>query len=167
VIFIFQGRIYHAAGSFIINSHTRKINGFEKHDLENGKNFEIVQEEVKKLLKNKIVLTVNGRSDFASLDLRMGDYNCFEFHEFWKKWTGGYSKQTNTKVYSPISLSRLYRHYFRTEIQSGEHSATEDALATVKLFREAYIPYMSELGNPYYFEKYLESDEQDDFEYIQ
>jgi hypothetical protein len=133
--------------------------------LEDGKPIEIIRQEVKDHLEGKLVLTVNGQSDFDSLGLRLGDFKVFEFHNFWKKWTGGYSNKESKKVYQPISLKRLYYHYFRKTIQGGEHSATEDALATVQLFREAYIPYMMDINNTGH--KYLSDEQQDDFDCIQ
>jgi hypothetical protein len=82
--------------------------------------------------KTRFVLTVNEQNDFNSLKLRLADFEVFEFHNFWKKWTGDYSEKESRKVYQPISLKRLYYNYFRKTIHGGEHSATEDALATVK-----------------------------------
>lgn len=147
-----------------MNKWTLEKTGFHGRVLEDGQPIEIIRNEVKNYLQGKLVLTVNGQSDFESLGLRLADFEVFEFHNFWKKWTGGYSKKENKKVYQPISLMRLYQHYFHKTIQQGQHSATEDALATIELFRGAYIPYMTEMNNS--GNKYLSDEQQDDFDYI-
>jgi len=156
--------VYHKAGSYLVNNYTRQFNGFGENDFEDGRPFEIIQKEVEELLTGKLVVTVNGHSDFGSLDLRMADFDVFECHNFWKKWTGGYSKQDGKKTYNPISLQRLYKHYFQESIQDRQHTATKDALATIRLFKEAYIPHMVNLNN--YSNRYLNEEMQDDFGYI-
>lgn len=50
------------------------------------------------------------------------------------------------KVYNPIKLNRIYKHYYGIDIQPQDqaHSAFVDAEATMKLFREQYMPWALE-----------------------
>lgn len=93
------------------------MNGFKEGDLENGLDFEIVNDEVCKILDGKLVVTCNGAMDFKSLNIPRVDLDNFEFQLHWKKFTGTRNKQ-QMKVYQPISLKRLYHHYFNSNIQT-------------------------------------------------
>lgn len=107
-----------------------------------GLPFEEVRQQVMAIMDGKLVITCNGASDFKALNIPSSDIDVFEFHNHWMKWTGDIDKH-GEKVLQPISLKKLYKHYFNQEIQiEGEtHSATVDAAATVRLFMEAYVPW--------------------------
>jgi hypothetical protein len=89
-----------------VNIWTIEKTGFHGRVLEDGKPNEIIRKEWKKHLKGKLVLNINGQSDLNSLALRLADFEVFEFHNFWKKWTGDYSEKEPRKVYQPISLKQ-------------------------------------------------------------
>ena len=64
---VYSAKIYWPAGSFRVNKHTRRINGFNKNSLQNGRSLAAVKEEIRKVLKDKLVITCNGAADFRAL----------------------------------------------------------------------------------------------------
>lgn len=128
-----QATIYHKPGSFIVNKHTLRINGFKKDSLEKGKDIEQVKVELDKVLRGKLVITVAGAGDFLALDLPISDYDVFDLHQHWQKWTGTYTK-TGVPNFQPISMKSLYAYYKGKEIQDGVHDAIQDCVYTLELF---------------------------------
>jgi hypothetical protein len=63
------------------------------------KSIEIISKEVKNHLQGKHILTVSGQSDFDCLGPFLADFEVFEFHNFWKKWTGeNFKKESKNGV---------------------------------------------------------------------
>jgi hypothetical protein len=104
-----------------------------------GKPFLEVKEEIEKILEGKLVIVCGGRPDFECLDLCMGEFDTFDLHSYWKKGNNTYNRHGAENM-NPIGLRSLYMYYYKEDIQCGQHSALLDAKATVRLFREQYVP---------------------------
>ncbi|OXA46050.1 RNA exonuclease 4 [Folsomia candida] len=136
---ILNETVYHKAGSYKVNSYTKKINGFEGSVLEKGRELSAVKEQTESIIEGKVVVTAGGASDLLSLGLVPSDYELFDIQTVFRKWSGQFTK-AGDKVYQPINLRSLYFHYFGEDIQSGIHSSLTDARATMRLFQEIYLP---------------------------
>jgi DNA polymerase III epsilon subunit-like protein len=122
----------------MVNQYTRRITGFEANSLVNGKERETVRKEVKQLLQGKLVIIYNGGADFRALDIDQSDFKFFDLQEVFQKWNGKFNRLGN-KHFEPIGLRHLFYHYLKIDIQSGCHSALEDARATMQLFKDNYL----------------------------
>lgn len=129
-----QAIIYHKPGSFKVNKHTIRINGFQKHSFVDGKDAEQVKEDLDSVLRGKLVITVAGAGDFLALDLPMSDYDVFDLHQHWKKWNGTYTK-TGEPNFQSISMKTLYHKYKGEKIQDGVHDAIQGCIYTLELFK--------------------------------
>lgn len=92
-------------------------------------------DDLKKLLKDKLVVTIAGVSDFAALGLSISEFDVFDLHQHWKKWNGKYTN-SGLPIFQPISLKRLYFYYKHTHVQDGIHSPVKDCVYTLELFEE-------------------------------
>lgn len=109
-----------------VGDYRTRVSGIRESDLENGVDFQVVQEEVKAILKNKILVGHSIHHDFKVL----------------KIW---HPKQLvrDTSRYKPFlivsdgktpSLKRLAKEFIGEDIQGGEHSSVEDAKIAMKLY---------------------------------
>ena len=75
------------------------------------------------------------KMDFDCLDLDAREFDVFDIHGYWKRLN---PTKFGLKL-QPISLRDIYYYYYGFDLQSGVHSCTEDARATMRLFREQYV----------------------------
>jgi DNA polymerase III epsilon subunit-like protein len=117
------------------------INGIRYNDLEDGTNLEDVRRDVEKILNNNVVIGININSDLNALGLNVADYTdggCFDLQEEYK----GEVINNGVTMIMGHSLKSLYQHFYgNCEFQSETHGAEADALATMQIFREKYIPF--------------------------
>jgi DNA polymerase III alpha subunit (gram-positive type) len=131
-------KVKHNAGSYLVNRYTLGINGIRYNDLEDGVPLEYIKAQLEKIFKDNIVVGVNLNCDLTSLGLNMRDYVSFDLQTEYK------SVVSNNGVPNVVghSLKSLYKHYFgNTNFQLGVHTAESDAIATMRIFREIYVPY--------------------------
>jgi len=132
-----EWKVHYKPKSFRVDHITRQVNGFEETSLIDGKPFAEVQKEVSAFIENRLIIFCGAGSDFDLLDLCAADYTYFDIQRHW------YSTKINNKgliIKEPLSLASIYRHYYPTEpFQTGKHDSTEDARATMKIFREQYL----------------------------
>lgn len=130
--------IYHAEGSFKVNAHTMAITGFRHDSLVGGKSYAQVREKIVKICRGRLVIFFSEKSDRKCLGLYEPDAVDLVTFDLQKYFM---AKNEVTGRYQPIGLKSLVHHYFGdTSFQTGSHSAAWDALYTMRLFTEVYIP---------------------------
>ncbi|XP_030372049.1 RNA exonuclease 4 [Scaptodrosophila lebanonensis] len=110
-----------------VTDYRTSVSGIRPQDIENGEEFNVVQEEVIKLLQGKILVGHALRKDFEVLHIK---------HPF--------ANIRDTASYKPLckvvsngrtpSLKRLALAVLGQEIQTGEHSSVEDARAAMGVY---------------------------------
>ncbi|XP_034482842.1 RNA exonuclease 4 [Drosophila innubila] len=110
-----------------VTDYRTSVSGIRPHDIENGEDFKIVQEEVVKLLQGKILVGHALRNDLAVLGIK---------HPM--------AHIRDTSRYKPLckvvsnghtpSLKRLTMAVLGQEIQTGEHNSVEDARAAMSIY---------------------------------
>ncbi|CAG7730736.1 unnamed protein product [Allacma fusca] len=139
---VYSSKFYWPVGSFLINKHTKEINGFNENSLVNGSPFELVREKFKSLFKDKLVITCGGTNDLTGLDLDWNDFEEFErfdLHQHFQKPAVNQYGISDDDNLQPIGLRSLYHYFFKEDIHVGVHTAEADAKATMKLFMEVYV----------------------------
>jgi hypothetical protein len=135
--------VFHSPGSFLVNKYTKKINGFNKYSLINGKNIEIVRQSVHDILfaepeeEPKLIILWDATPDFNALRLEAGVYDVFDLQKH-------YDRYATHDIYHEFplktKLKAVYNKLFPGEpFQDGVHDAMSDALATRRIFMEGYI----------------------------
>lgn len=104
-----------------------KVSGIRPHNMENGEEFEKVQQEVKQMLRDKVLVGHSVKNDLAVLRIK---------HP--------YQHIRDTAKYRPLaklvsngatpSLKRLAKAILGMDIQGGEHSSVEDARACMQVY---------------------------------
>ncbi|KAH8351414.1 hypothetical protein KR059_001877 [Drosophila kikkawai] len=122
-----------------VTDYRTSVSGIRPHDIANGEDFEVVQDEVVKLLHGRILVGHALRNDLAVLNIR---------HPF--------ELIRDTSRYKPLcklvsnghtpSLKRLTMVVLGQEIQTGEHNSVEDARAAMGIYNRIAADW----------EKYLE-----------
>ncbi|XP_017862179.1 PREDICTED: RNA exonuclease 4 [Drosophila arizonae] len=122
-----------------VTDYRTAVSGIRPHDIENGEEFEAVQDEVVKLLHGKILVGHALRNDLAVLNIK---------HPV--------AHIRDTSRYKPLcklvsnghtpSLKRLTMAVLGQEIQTGEHNSVEDARAAMGIYNRIAADW----------EKYLE-----------
>ena len=137
--------IKHLPGTFLVDSAHVRLTGFTRNSLEHGKDLVEVQNLVKKVLNGKLVIVKNGSSDFSSLDLALvnDSHSVFDLEQEYRRSKtilDNFGMETEIEV--PIKLKELHAFYFPNDrpLQAEVHSAEQDCIATMKIFKEAYIP---------------------------
>lgn len=125
---IYSCKVFHEPGSFQDNF----VASFYQNSLANL-NFpseDEVKRQVSELLKDKLVITIGGESDFRALGLDMADFDIFElqshFYTFKPNRDGVYIREGH-------SLKSLSAYYLQTQQQS-KHTSLQDAQITMDLF---------------------------------
>jgi DNA polymerase III epsilon subunit-like protein len=132
---VYEGKVYHEPGSFIVNKYTLALTGFREKDFLNGAPFDKVQQDVNEIIagRDKLVITCGHKSDFKVLKLNPTSYNIFDLHDvYWCRINRGLSSE-------PVGLGRLCYKFFGFNPQFRSHSSTVDAQYTMKIFRETYL----------------------------
>ncbi|KAH8258691.1 hypothetical protein KR038_004071 [Drosophila bunnanda] len=122
-----------------VTDYRTSVSGIRPHDIANGEDFDVVQNEVVKLLHGRILVGHALRNDLAVLNIR---------HPF--------EHIRDTSSYKPLcklvsngstpSLKRLTMAVLGQEIQTGEHNSVEDARAAMGIYNRIATDW----------EKYLE-----------
>jgi hypothetical protein len=146
---VYEQKIMHLPENFVVNRYTIVKNGIRQYDLKNGIPLELLKQKVHDLLLNKLVVVVAGTPDFMSLDLCISSYDTFDLQSVYYRMKlkpnldvcvcNDYNN-CNCYIREPLSLRDMFFHHFKKDIQRGVHSAYEDANATMKVFREGYVP---------------------------
>lgn len=110
-----------------VTDYRTSVSGIRPHDIANGEDFAVVQDEVVKLLHGRILVGHALRNDLAVLNIR---------HPF--------EDIRDTSRYKPLcklvsnghtpSLKRLTMMVLGQEIQTGEHNSVEDARAAMGIY---------------------------------
>jgi len=109
-----------------VTNYRTKFSGIRKQDLQGAPPFALVQKEVAKLIKDRIVVGHGLKNDFRALLLQ---------HP--------YSLTRDTSRYGPLQRSKgrphalrhLTKSLFGVQIQSGKHDPGEDARAAVLVYK--------------------------------
>lgn len=126
---IYDQLVYHKQTDVYLTPIAKKITGFKRDTFEQGKELEIVQDELESVFKGKLLILINAGSDFSALNMKKGNFEVFDLHQFYERDTG------------KIGLRSLVHHFYNVDIQHGVHDPLVDAQYTMKIFREQYIPY--------------------------
>jgi DNA polymerase III alpha subunit (gram-positive type) len=121
-------------GDFKESFHNVKITGFKGKMLEDGEDFNKVRDQLRAILTDQLVVTHGGIHDFKCMDLIPAEFDSFDLQSVFQKWNLQFDN-LGQKVYNPIGLRRLCKHFFNVDIQDGVHSADRDAIYTMRLFQ--------------------------------
>lgn len=129
--------------------------------MENGDPYTQVKQEMQNTFQDSLIVTHNGASDFASLDLDSSNNNWQNFDLQWKfLQRSSTSDKYGQPVMQPIGLRRLVLHYFGIDIQSGVHDEKEDAKYTMLMFhkyQELARKYeMTEIGDKFDIDEFID-----------
>lgn len=124
---IYSALIYRERGSFRENEHAK--NGFKWNSLDGPEAQPLakVQEELRRIFDGKLIIGCDMRGDFEALEMEMGEYskNCFDLQWYYKHESG-----------EKMGLQNMCKRYLQENVQTGDfHTAAEDAISTVKMFR--------------------------------
>ncbi|EPQ66618.1 Bgt-3371 [Blumeria graminis f. sp. tritici] len=104
-----------------------KVSGISSREMIAARSFNVVQQEIATLLKNRIIVGHSVHNDLAVMQLSHSKHNIRDTSKFtvFRKYTNGRTP----------SLKLLAREILGLEIQNGSHSSIEDARATMLIFR--------------------------------
>ncbi|RWS21101.1 hypothetical protein B4U80_11933 [Leptotrombidium deliense] len=131
---IYKGMVKWEKGSFIVDYYTRRTNGFNESSLVKGKPFEEVQAKVKEILKDKLVIVCGGGNDFAALHLEMELYDVWDIQTYFQGMTSQVDR-FGMPVFQPHKLRSIFKYCFPDECLNNIHTAENDALGTMRIFR--------------------------------
>ncbi len=126
---IYNQLVYHKPEDVYLTPISKQITGFDSDSFVNGKELSLVQVELEKLFKGKLLILIAAGSDFRALNMEKGKFDVFDLHQFYENGKG------------KIGLRSLVQHFYKIDIQAGVHDPLVDAQFTMKLFREQYIAY--------------------------
>ena len=129
---VVQERIYHKRNTFNTDPAHVAITGFRSRDLEDGKPYSWVKQELVDHFQDSLIISQAGHNDFKAFGMSPGDYTNFDLQSKFLQQTG--VDKHGYPVMQPISLRRLCLHFFKEDIQGGVHSAEKDAIFTMRLF---------------------------------
>lgn len=111
-----------------VTDYRTRCSGVKESDLINAPEFSVVQEKVRKIIENSILVGHSLRDDFVVLKLSHDQ----RFTRDTAEWN--FLAKTYTDGFRP-SLKKLARVIFGKQIQFGEHSALIDATTTLDLYK--------------------------------
>jgi len=82
---VLNTKVKQLPGTYLVNKHTKAINGFDDHSLEDGRESEDVKRELEGRFLGKLVLTFDGATDFSSIGMYSGDYDHLDLAQFYRK----------------------------------------------------------------------------------
>lgn len=131
---IYKADIFHKAGSFSTHRKCVAKSGIRRNDLKHGRPMDQITREMKTILSHpKLVITVDGYSDFHCIDLDVREFNMFNLQTYYRR-----TKDNGTET-NGMSLRDIYFLEFSEDFQGTvTHSAEADARATIKIFMEGY-----------------------------
>ncbi|XP_050481587.1 uncharacterized protein LOC126869288 isoform X1 [Bombus huntii] len=109
-----------------VQDYRTKVSGIRPHDLQNGEEFQIVQNEVAEILRGRTLVGHALKHDLDVLYLshpRKYLRDTSRFKTF-RQLSGGYTP----------SLKKLAHELLGKEIQTGEHNSIEDARVAMQLY---------------------------------
>ncbi|KAH8270567.1 hypothetical protein KR018_011668 [Drosophila ironensis] len=141
--------IVNSVGEVLLDKHVKprrtvtdyrtRVSGIRPHDIANGEDFHLVQNEVVQLLQGRILVGHGLCHDLAVLDIR---------HPF--------EHIRDTSRYKPLcelvsagrtpSLKSLAMAILGMEIQTGEHNSVEDARAAMNIYNRIADDWEKHLG---------------------
>lgn len=133
----YNTKVRHQRGSYLVNKYTRKVNGIEFDDLENGEEIGKVRNKVAGEIDGGLVVGHTLEADLNSLDLDIGLFPHFDIKNQYYGTTKDFQIQGH-------KLKDIYAAYFKEPFQDGVHSAEADAVATMKIFMEVYMKQVKE-----------------------
>ena len=84
-----------------------KVNGITKKSLSDGNSeFNIIQEEVNNLIKEKFIITVAGKSDMDALEIHPTDDYVFDLQAHWYRLKGN---KDGVVVVERFGLKKIYK----------------------------------------------------------
>jgi hypothetical protein len=144
--------IYRKQGTFRENPHSKNV--FTKNSLDNSKPrtdnliaipLQEVQQKVMTLLEDKIIVGCDMANDFASLEIPFGEYSKQSFDLQWHYYDEAFSSNKKP-IIERWSLKRLCKEFLNEDVQptGQDHIASEDAINTMRIFREVYLNIIPE-----------------------
>lgn len=103
-----------------------KVSGVRKHDLENGKEFAVVQKEVGEILQGRILV---GHAIQHDLQVLYIGHPKKEIRD-----TSRYKRFRQVTNGRTPSLKKLSAQVLGVSVQEGEHNSVQDAQATMRLY---------------------------------
>lgn len=105
--------IFFLTGSFLDSYPNSKVSGIHRYSLKSGKAWSIVKDEIKKILTDKLIITVAGETDLFCLDLKREDYaDTFDLQSFYIR-----PHPDIFFDFQPMSLRDIFFHHFREDCQ--------------------------------------------------
>lgn len=110
----------------VVGDYRTKVSGIRPENIANGEDFQVVQKEVRDLLRKKILVGHALHNDFRVLG----------FTHNWKyiRDTAKYKPFREANGGKSPSLKKLTETLLKEKIQDGEHNSIEDARAAMKLY---------------------------------
>jgi hypothetical protein len=138
---IYSDRVKYGINTFEVNYALTKINGFKADSFVNGTDFNIVKENVKKHLVGKLIIMWGFYEDLCSLridkEMKPLKLDIFDLQGIYR-WRV-YNDYGEFVATQPLGLARVYSGYYGQNPHLGVHSALEDAINTMRIFREKYM----------------------------
>ena len=133
---VYNKIVYHDPTKVYLTPEMKRITGFDRNFFVNGEQLPTVQSELKELLMDKLVIFHGAGGDLSALEFARWDFcseggdgsNIFDLQEYFRDEKG------------PIKLQHLVMSKYGINIQESKHSADTDAVYTMKLFRDFYVP---------------------------
>jgi len=131
---VYSSCVFHEPGSFKVDRFTKALTNFTESSFSDPSypSESKVQAEVKEILKEKLVITCGGESDYNALGLDMADFNSFDLQShFYLDSVDRYGVINR----QPHSLRSLSLHFLQQN-QNNQHTSQQDAILTMKLFHK-------------------------------
>lgn len=107
-----------------VTDYRTRYSGIRKKDLDNAPDFETIQAEVARIIKDKIVVGHAIHNDFSVLKMSHPPEKTRDTSHYFKNFFLGKTP----------SLKKLSETILGVSIQKGEHDSVQDAQATMKLY---------------------------------
>ncbi|XP_068631812.1 RNA exonuclease 4-like [Battus philenor] len=110
-----------------VTDYRTSVSGIQRHNLENGVDFNVIQREVQNLIRGKILVGHSLEFDLGALKLShpARDIRDLATYEPFKRLNNGH----------PASLQLLAQHFLRQIIHQGPHDSVEDARIAMKIYQ--------------------------------
>lgn len=112
----------------VINYRTF-VTGIKPRHLNSAKSFDEVREDVKRIIKNKIIVGHAVHHDLNALKIKVSEDKLRDTQVLYSETFG----------VSSISLQKLCFEVLGRMIQVGHHSSVEDAIATIEIFKTLFL----------------------------
>ncbi|OXA41479.1 hypothetical protein Fcan01_23634 [Folsomia candida] len=140
---IFESDVYHRPGTFLDGKKDSAVSGITRYSLEKAPEWMTVKSKVKKVIDKKLVITVAGQGDLSCMDIERDDCGeLFDVQCYYRRPNPDVSDETQ-----PMSLRDIYFYHFKEDCQFQKpHNAVTDAICTMRIFLEGYIPLKEKSG---------------------